>query len=248
MVSSFPNRNRRSLILSAMAVAGIPVMKGASQTPTSTVTMIDPAMLEPATEPADWDVQKDYSTATVPAPEPTEYCDLKLFPHIPESSVAYSGLLQAEDLNRAPNMVLIQEFQFTDTDTANLNLSIVIDEVVALATEKYFLPGTDAFSTILQTENEFMVTHEAPNGARYALLVLAQDNRILVLRAGAKGADPAGFLPDLVTGIVNSTPATPVGGEGANVETDWEVEGWRWNYGPIDIHPDRYQSPVCPAN
>lgn len=248
MVSPYPYCNRRSIVLSAIAFAGIPFSANAGQTPPSTVTIIDPVMLEPATEPANWDVQKDYSTTTVPAREPTEYCDLKLFPYVPESMVAYSGLLQAADLNNAPNMVLIQEFLFTDNETASLNLPIVIDEVLALAAEKYFLTSTDALTIARQTDTEFMVTHQADNGASYALLVVSKDNRILVLRAGAKNTNPVDSLPGMVTGILSSQPATPAGGEGANVDVDWEIEGWRWNYGPIDIHPDRYQSPVCPAS
>lgn len=245
MVLRLPRYNRRSLVLAAASLTALPRVTYATQTPVPLELVIDPALLEPATEPANWDVEKNYNTETVPAIEPTDYCDVKLFPFVPESTLALSGVLQANDLNAAPNMVLVQEFRYPDTAAASSDFEHVLLEVQTLAAEKLYLSGVEAFTEVRATDTESLVTHAAPNGASYALLVRIEEDRILVLRAGANGADPAPVLEQMVAGILGSSPAQPAGGENANVDADWEIDNWRWNYGPIDIHPDRYSSPVC---
>jgi hypothetical protein len=237
--------NRRSLLAATILVSGIPAAAWANQTPAPFELEIDPALLQPATEPANWDVEKNYNTETIPPAERTEYCDLKLFPYVPDSAMAISGMLQASDLNSAPNMVLVQEFRYADGDSATTDYSGVVHEVQTLAARKWYMEGIEAFTEVRVTDTESLVTCVAPNGAYYALLVRLDQDRILVLRAGANGVDPAPVLEQMAAGIIGSSPAKPAGGENANVEMDWEIDNWRWNYGPIDIHPDRYHSPVC---
>lgn len=246
MISSTSAITRRSLLLSAAVAAAIPGAKArAGQTPETLQVSVDPALLEPALEPANWEVEKDYSTETVDPPPPTEYCDLKLFPEVPVSSVALSGVLQAEDLDIAPNMVLVQEFHYASAEEAAGDYDHVLGEVQSLAAHKYYLSGPEFLTPVRATETEALVTHTAPNGANYALMSKLEGDRVLVLRAGAKGSDPAEALELMMSAIIESPEATPATGENANEITDWEVSGWRWNYGPIDIHPDRYLSPVC---
>ncbi len=245
MVSLLPHWNRRAFILGAVSCVGLPIHILAGQAPDSFEMAIDPALLEPAAGPANWDVERNYSTDTIPATEPTEYCDVKLFPYVPDSTVAVSGVMQANDLHTSPNMVLVQEFRYASSDMAITDFPGVVHEVQTLAAGKLYLKGIEAFTEVRATATESLVTHAAPNGTNWALLVMAVQDRILVLRAGARDMNPAAALEEMAAGIMASAQATPAGGESANIELDWEIANWRWNYGPIDIHPARYASPVC---
>lgn len=246
MAISTSKLTRRSLLISSLAIAGIPAGQlHAAQVEDSLQISVDPALLEPASEPANWEVEKNYSTETVEPPPPTEYCDLKLFPDVPASAAAISGVLQADNLESSPNMVLVQEFRYFSAGEAAADYEHVLGEAQALAAHKYYLSGPEALTPVHSTDVESLVTHTAPNGAHYALLTRLENERVLVLRAGAKDGDPAMALETLLAAILESPEATPATGENANENTNWEVASWRWNYGPIDIHPDRYLSPIC---
>lgn len=238
--------NRRSFMVSAFVTLSLPnavaYARHANQAPQISV---DPALLEPASEPATLEVERDYSTEIAEPPPPTEYCDLKLFPDVPASTAAFSGVLQHNDLNSAPNMVLVQEFRYGSATEAANDYIHVLGEVQGLAAHKYYLPGPEALTPVHSTENQSLVVHTTENGANFALLTHLENDRVLVLRAGTKESDPTEALQTLLSAILESGMTTPEAGENATTNSDWEVESWRWNYGPIDIHPARYESPIC---
>lgn len=237
---------RRAMLVSAVMAAGIPaIVTRVGPGGGTRQVSVDPALLQTATEPANWDVERDYSTELVEPPPPTDYCSLKLFPEVPASTAAISGVLQAEDLAGSPNMVLVQEFRYASAGQAAADYEHVRGEAEGLAAHKYYLPGPEALTPVYSSETEALVTHTTPNGANYALLTRVEGNRVFVLRAGAKDVNPADALRSLINAIIASPETIPATGENANESTNWEVAGWRWNYGPIDIHPNRYLSPIC---
>lgn len=237
---------RRTMLVSTVLAAGIPaIVMRAGQSEVTLKASVDPALLQPATEPATWEVERDYSTETVEPPPPTDYCSLKLFPEVPASTAAMSGVLQADDLTMSPNMVLVQEFRYASAGDAAADYEHVRGEAQALAAHKYYLPEPEALTAVHSTETEALMTHTTANGANYALLTRVEGDRVLVLRAGARNASPAETLQSLMDAIIASPESTPTTGENANENTNWQVATWRWNYGPIDIHPNRYLSPIC---
>lgn len=221
--------------------------------------ILDPAMLEPATTPATWEIEKTYNPATVEPIAPTNYCDLQIYPVVPNAQLAYSGVLMAEDLASVPNLVLVQHYQYaTDADAA-ADFEHVRAETYMLARSKFTADGGDDLVAVTHAADETLDIHHAGNGTGYALLNRQQGREILTIRAAAAQQDPpievvrmladrilqtelqATALPAYDVDDMSDLPAVEL----AQYQTQWSLPGWTWNYGPLDIHPDRYVSPVC---